>query len=131
MTQAIDNFNSIIIERVMACRNHNAAVKALCAHHIRNAGCCGYMKQICICAGSCDSCCQSVLKHIAASSCIFTDHNLCLVISSIVPAQVSSDLEGMLYSQFHICLPAEAVCTEIFSHNILLLTFAFGNYYTK
>ena len=43
-----DNLNTVVIERVMACGNHNAAVKIIRPGHIGNAGRGGYMEKVCV-----------------------------------------------------------------------------------
>ena len=56
LSVAVHNFNSVVIERIMAGGNHNTAVKILCTHHVRHAWCCCYMKKIHICTGCCKTC---------------------------------------------------------------------------
>ena len=53
---AVDELDTIIIKRIVACRYHNTAVKVLCSCYICNTRCCCYMKKIYICAGSCKPC---------------------------------------------------------------------------
>ena len=48
MTVAIDDLNAIVIEGIMACRNHDTAVKLFGAHYIRYTGCGSNMQQICV-----------------------------------------------------------------------------------
>ena len=50
---SINDFDSIIIVRVMAGRNHNPAVKALCPYDIGNAWCTGHMQQVDIRSAGC------------------------------------------------------------------------------
>ena len=50
MALAVDNLYSIIIERIVACRDHDATVKILCPRHIRHARCGGHVEKICICS---------------------------------------------------------------------------------
>ena len=78
------------------------------------------MKQIRVRSRSRDAGRQRVLEHIAAPSRILSNHDSGFMISSVIPAQVSSYLEGVLYRQLHIGFSAEAVRTEILSHNMLL-----------
>ena len=78
------------------------------------------MQQIGVCSGSRDAGRQRILEHIAAPSRVLSNHDSGFMLSSVIPAQVSSYLEGVLYRQLHIGFPAEAVRTEILSHNMLL-----------
>ena len=86
LTFTVDHFDSIIIVRVMACGNHDSAVKIFGSYHVRHAWSCCHMKKICICSGRSKPCCQRIFKHIAASSGIFTDHHTRLVLFSIIPS---------------------------------------------
>ena len=117
LTFTVDHFDSIIIVRVMACRNHDSAVKIFCPHHIGNTRCGSYMKQINIRTRSGQSCYQRILKHVTASSCIFSDHNLCFVAFSIVPSEKSSHFVGVFHGQIHICFSSKTICTKILTHN--------------
>ena len=78
------------------------------------------MQQIRVRPGSRDAGRQRVLEHIAAPSRILSNHDSGFMISSVIPAQVSSYLKGMFYCQLYIGFSAEAVRTEILSHNMLL-----------
>ena len=85
----IDDLNAVVIIRIVTGRNHDAAVKALCAHHIGNAWSRCYMKEKYVCSGSCKTGYQRVFKHIAASAGIFSDDNpaaLSRIFLSVVPA---------------------------------------------
>src|SRR5699024_2632887 len=90
-------------------------------HHIGNAGRSGYMQQICVRSGSRKSGSQGILKHITASPGILSDHNLCLMLSSVIPAQKTSYLVRMLHGQLYIGLSAKSIGSKIFSHVLFLL----------
>ena len=113
----VEKFDSVIIERIMACRDHDTAVKVFCAYCIGNAWGCCYMKKIRVCTGCSQSCNKCILKHVTASSGIFTDHDLCFVISSIIPSYITSNFKRMIHCQFYICLSTKSICSKIFSHN--------------
>ena len=113
---SVDNLNSIVIVRIMACWNHDSTVKVLCSCHIGYAGRCRYVKKVRICTRSGQSCSKGIFEHIAASSCIFSDNNLCLMLLSIIPSKISSYFKCMFNCQYFICFTAEAVCSKIFSH---------------
>ena len=116
---SINYFDTVIIEWIMAGGNHNTAVKIFGSRHIRNAGGCRYMQKIRICSGSSKPCCQCIFKHIAAPSGILADHDSRLVLLPVIPSQISSNFECMLYCQIHICFPTEAICSKIFTHIII------------
>ena len=116
----IEDFDSIIIKRIMACGNHDTAVKIFCTYHIGYTWSCGYMKQIGICSGCGKSCRKGILKHVTASSCILADHDLRLVISAVIPAEITSHTKCMICCKFYICFTTKTICSEIFTHNVLL-----------
>ncbi len=121
MPHSVDHLDPIIIVGIMACRDHNAAVEILCPYYIGYAGCGSYMEQIRVRPGCRQSGRQRVLKHIAASSGVFSDHDPGLVLLSEVPAQIAAYLECMLHGQDNIGLSAETVSSKIFSHFFYLL----------
>ena len=119
LAASVDDLDSVVIVWIVACGDHDTAVKLLCAYNIRytRSGC--HVKQIDICAGSGQSRYQRILKHIAAASRILADHNpaaICFRLLSIVPAQETTYFIGVLHGQRHICLAAESVCSKIFTH---------------
>ena len=105
------------MERIVACGDHDTAVKIFRTHHVGNAGSRSYMEQIGVRAGSRDAGHQSVLKHVAAPSCVLADNDLRLVVSAIIPAHITSHLKRMIHSKLHISLAAETVGSKIFTHN--------------
>ena len=71
------------------------------------------MQKISICSGSGKSCNKGILKHIAASSGILTDHDSCAVFLAVIPSDITSHFEGMLHCQHFIGFTTEAVCSKI------------------
>ena len=120
MSHTVDHFDPIVVERVMACRDHDPTVKILCPCHIGNTWSRRHMKQIDICPGCRQTCNQCIFKHVATASRILTDHNLRLVLFPIIPSKKSSDFKCMLYRQNFICLTTKSICSKIFSHFLLL-----------
>ena len=119
LTIAVHDLDSVVIKRVVAGGDHNTAVKILRADHMGYARSCRYMEQEYICTGCSQTGNQRILKHIAGTSRIFSDNHsaaLFLWILSVIPAEITADLVCMFHSQIHICLTAESICTEIFSH---------------
>ena len=97
LSVTVQKLDSIIVKWIVTCRDHNSAVKILCANRVGNTRCCRYMKQICICSGSRQSGNQCILKHIAAASGILADYDPGLMFSAIVPADISANFESMIY----------------------------------
>ncbi len=123
MSLPADHLDPVVIVRIMTCRNHDPAVKIICPCHIGNTRRRRYMQKICIRTRRRDTCRQRILEHITASSCILTDHNLRLVILSVVPAQEPPYLECMFHRQYLIRFTTETICSKIFTHNCQLLHF--------
>ena len=119
LSVSVQKLDSVIIEWVMACGDHNTAVKILCTNCKGYTWCGGYMKKINICTGSGKTCNQSVLKHVAASSGVLADYDLGLMVTSVIPSHITSYLECIVNSQLNICLSSKSVCSKIFSHNYL------------
>ena len=116
LPHAIDDLDPVVIEWIVAGRDHDPAVKVLRAHHIRDTGRGGHMEQKRIRPGSRDPRRQRVLEHIAAPPGVLSDGDLRLFAFAVVPSQETSHTECMFGSQDHIRLPAETVRTKIFSH---------------
>ena len=116
VSHTVDHFNSIVIKWIVTCRNHNSTIKIFRSRHIRDTWCRCHMKKIDIRPGCCQPCNERILKHITATSCILPDHNLRLMILSIIPSKKSSDFKCMFYCQNLICLTTKSVCSKIFSH---------------
>ena len=76
------------------------------------------MHDVCICTACHEACAQSVLKHVARSSCVLAYNDLGLLIKSlaVIPAEGTADLDSVLKVQILGCLASEAVRTEILSH---------------
>ena len=130
MALFVDHLDPVIIIGIVACRNHNAAVKILCPYHIGYAGRGSDMEQICVRPGCRQPGRQRVLEHVTASSGVFSDDDSCFVLLSKIPAQVASHFECMLYGQDNIGFSPEAVSSKIFSHffYLLILKFAIEKY---
>src|SRR5699024_4732296 len=113
---SVDNLDSVIIKWIVACGDHDTTVKIFSTCHVRNTWRRRYMKQVAVRSGSCQSCGKRVLKHVTASSRIFSDHDAGLVFLPVVPSKISSHLERMLYCKAYICFSPESICSKIFTH---------------
>ena len=120
---SVEQLDAVVIESVMAGRDHHAAVKAICTHHKADRGCGGYMEQAGISTGCGNTGCQSVLQHIAGTACIFTDDNSCPLRILIIMTQKSANPIGVICRQIYTSLSAKSVRTKVISHNILPITF--------
>ena len=116
---AVDQLDAVIVVGIMAGGDHNAAVKIIHAGNVGHAGGGGDVQQVGICAGSGQSRYQRILKHIAASSCVFSDYDSGLVVLSEIPSKITSYFKCMLYCKNYIRLTTETICSKIFSHNNL------------
>ena len=112
----IDDLNPIVVKRIMACRDHDPTVKLFRPGHIRHAGRRRHMEEICVRPGSRKARRQRILEHIAASSRIFPNHDLCFMILPVVPSKISSHLKRMFHCQDFIRLSAKTVSSKILSH---------------
>ena len=99
----VDQFDSVVIIRIMACRNHDPAIKFIRSCHISNRWCCCNMKQVSICSRCNKSTYQCIFEHVAGTSRILSNYNTCRCIItiltfyfSIVPSEKSSDLVRMI-----------------------------------
>ena len=113
----VHQLDAVIIIGVMACRNHYTAVHIVAANDIGYAGGSCNVQQVSIAACCSNSCRQSAFIHIAGTSSILTDCNLCAMLLAEVPAQELADFKCMVNSQVYIGFATEPVCTEVFTHN--------------
>ena len=101
----------------MACGDHDTADKIFSTHRVGNAGRSCHMKKVSVRPRRGKPRNKSVLEHIAASSCIFSDYNFRLMFSSIIPSYITSHHKRMIYCQLNVCFSTKTVCSKIFSHD--------------
>lgn len=77
MWVAVDQLDAIVIVGVVAGRNHDAAIKIIRPGDVGNRRSGGDVQQIDICAGSGQTCNQTVLEHIGATAGVLADCNAC------------------------------------------------------
>ena len=118
---AVDDLDAVVVERIVAGGNHDAAVKILGPYHIRYAGRRRHVQQVCVRARRGQSCRQGILEHIAAPPRILSYHDAGFVLLTEIPAEIPSDLKCVFHSQYYIGFAAEAVGPKIFSHDFFLL----------
>ena len=123
LSQAVDDFDSVVIERVVAGGDHNSAVKVFGTDNIGNARGGRYVQQISVCSRCGQSCYQRIFEHVAGASGVFSNDDLCFVVFSEIPSEESSHFICMLNRQINVCFSAKSICSKIFTHGMLLSPF--------
>ena len=113
---AIDQLDAVIVVRVVAGGNHDAAVKALRAGHVGHGGGGGHVQQVHVRAAGRQSRRQGVFKHIAGKTGVLSNHDSGLVAPAIIISDVTAHLEGVLHRQVYVRFSAEAVGPKILAH---------------
>jgi len=123
LTVAVDQLDTVIIVRVVAGRDHDAAIKVIHASDVSHTGRSSDMQQVSVCSGGGQSCDQTVLEHIGAAAGVFADYNACRLVVAIalaehivIPAQKATNLVGMVGSQINTSFTTEAIGSKILSH---------------
>ena len=126
LTVAIDQLDTVIIVRVVAGRDHDAAIKVVHAGNISYRRRSSDVQQVSVCSGGGQSCDQTVLEHIGAAAGVFADYNACRLVVAIalaehivIPAQKATNLVGMVGSQINTSFTTEAIGPKILSHSCL------------
>ena len=121
---AVDEFNAVVKEGVMAGGDHDAAVKFIHAGNIGHRGRRGDVEHIGVRAGGDQTCHQGILEHIGGAAGVLADDDTSFFIAALaallfpeIPAQETADLISMISSQIDICFPTEAIGAEILSHH--------------
>ncbi len=73
LTIAVDQLDAVVIIRIMAGRDHDAAVKVIHTSNVSHGRDSCDMEQIGICTRSSQTSHQTVLEHIGATTSIFAD----------------------------------------------------------
>ena len=120
---AIDQLDAVVVERVMAGGDHNAAVKIIHTGNVGHAGGGGDVEQVGICAGSSQARHQAVLEHIGTTAGVLTDDDagririaIALTELVVIPAEETAYLIGMISSQSDSGFTTEAIGSKILSH---------------
>lgn len=75
LTITVDELDAVVIIRIVACRNHDTAVKIICSGNIRHRRCGGNMQKIRVCSRSCQTGNKRILKHVAGASGVLSYHD--------------------------------------------------------
>ena len=127
LTIAVDELDAVIIERIVAGRDHNAAIKIIHPGNVGNTWRSGDVEQIGICTGSGQACNQTILEHIGAAAGVLADNDtgglivaVALAQSVIIPAQKTANLVGVVGSQINTSFTTEAIGSKILSHYVIV-----------
>ena len=100
---AVDQLDTIVVVRIVAGGDHDAAVKVIHTSNVSYRWSGGDMEQISICSRSGQTSNQTVLKHIRAATSILADNDtsrvgitVALTQGVIVPSQETANLIGMI-----------------------------------
>ena len=120
----IDQFDAVILIRIVTRRDHDSAVEIIRTGDIGDTRRRRDVQKIRICSGCCKTRAERILKHVARAPCVFTDHDPSGPSLRKPVSQIAADLEGMIDSQIDVRFPAEAVSSKVFAHNIVLSLFS-------
>ena len=112
----IDELDSVVIIGVVAGGNHDTAVKVVRSRDVGDARRAGDVQQIGVRSRGSESGTQCGLKHVAGAARVLADHDLGLMVLSVVPAEIPADLEGVINGQVLVGLAAKSVRSEILPH---------------
>ena len=103
LTIAVNQLDAVVVIRIVAGRDHDAAVKIIHASDVSHGRGRGDVEQVSVCAGGRQACHQAVLEHIRAAAGVLADDDasgigvtVALAQSIIVPAQETAHLIGMV-----------------------------------
>ena len=104
----------------MAGRNHNATVEVVHAGDVGHTGCSSDVQQVGICAGSGQTCNQTILEHIGAAASVLANDDagrlvvaVALTQGVVVPAQKTTNLVGVVSGQRDSGFATEAIGPKI------------------
>ena len=115
---AVEELDAVVVERVVAGGDHDAAVKVVHAGDVGHRGRGGDVHDVGVRAGGHQARAQRVLEHVGGPAGVLADDHLALLAlaRAVVPAQEAADLDRVLKRQRLVGFAAEAVRAEIFSH---------------
>ena len=118
---AVEELYAVVIVRIVACRDHDAAVEIVRARDVGHARRRGDVQQVRVRTGGREPRAERRFKHIARTAGVLAYDHLCPVrLAAVVPAEIAAYAEGVVDCQIYVCFPAEAVSSEIFTHCFLL-----------
>ena len=122
----VDELDAIVVERIVAGGDHDAAVEISRSRNVGNAGRRCYVQHIYVCAGGCEARGQRVFEHIAGKPGILAEDDVRFIafgmfhlrVFRVVPPQEKSDLEGMDRCKIYVGVSSESICSKILSHSL-------------
>jgi hypothetical protein len=128
LAQVVHQLDAVVREGIVACGDHDAAVKAVHPRDVGHRGGGGDVQEEGLPAGCGDAAHQRVLQHVARAPGVLADDDpggllaaLALFALRVVPAEEPADQKGMLCGEGRSRLPAEAVCSKVLSHRFSVL----------
>ena len=116
-----EELDAVIEIRVMGCAYHDSTIKELGLCNISDTWCCSYMHVVGIGAAGCNAAQKSILKHVAAESCVLSNKDLGLMglpVLGVIPTKESADTISVVECQAYVCFTSESICSEILWHII-------------
>ena len=115
----VHQLDSVVIIRIMAGGNHNAAVKTLSPCDIADAGGGRHMQEVNIRTGRGNAGCKRIFIHIGRTPRILADHNPGFVVKmffAVIPTEKTTGFECVVGGQNDAGLSPEAIRSKVFSH---------------
>ncbi len=123
LAQVIYELDAVVVEGVVACGDHDAAVKAVDPRDVGHRGGGGHVEEIGLSAGGGDATDERVLEHVGGAAGVLADDDPCGVTRSlsslllrVIPADEPSDLVGVVCRQGRARLSAKAIRSKVSSH---------------
>ena len=117
LTIAVDELNTVVVIRIVACRNHDTAIKAVTLRDVGHGGSSRYVQEVSICTRRGYPCREGVFQHVRRATRVLTNYDATATIGGAeIPTEEAPYLEGMFRREPYICFTTKAVCSEIFSH---------------
>ena len=116
------NLSAVVVERIVAGRDHDAAVEAVGLRDVGHRGRRGHVEQVGIGPRGSDARCEGIFEHIRRAARVLADDDARVVVHVRlavlveVPAEEAADFKGMFGGQSYVGFAAEAVGSKIFSH---------------
>ena len=124
---AVQQLYAIVVERIVAGRDHDAAVELVGMGDPGHAGRGGDVEHVGVRAAGRQARDQRVFKHVGRAAGVLADDDLRVLpvageapLLGVVPAQEAPHLVGVVRRQCNVGLPPEAVGAEIFAHGSIL-----------
>ena len=115
----IEEFDAVVVERIVAGRNHNAAVETLVLGDEGHGGRGRYVQQVGIGTFGGDAGRECVFQHIGGTARVLAndDAGACvLVLIGEVPAEEATDFECVFCGEVHASFAAKTISSKVFSH---------------